>query len=734
MTIWPKSAPLAAQMMLTLVGSIVATAVALTTVAYQSVADDLDRQARARVRDAALSRGDVIGRMVEAQQDRAERFLSTTAQTCGELRPDGATAWETQCAGAALAEFRITERAAAAVLFGDDRPVAGAGRTNSEVRMAPIGLASLVTDVHGRGTYVIRVEQANSWLALEFSVTDLRPYFDHRIGISGGEVFLRAASGPFLTPARYSQTQTPTGARLAEASHPCGVATQWRDLDYRGVDTFHGVEPLHVFAEGACVEAHLGVAEALHPATLLMNALLLRGGLLASFGVILSLIAASWLARPVLRLAADAAALRDGDFERPIRVEGPSEVAELGRSLGAMSRALVDMISRERRAREDAEEASRAKDEFLAVLSHELRTPLTVTLGWARLLKAGHLDSQRARGAVDAIERATVTQTHLVNDLLDVSRIIAGRLQIERHALALAGPVQLAIDQVRSVADRRGIAIDVDLHDAVWVEGDALRLQQIASNLVTNAVKFSAPGGRVTIELTHGEGCAQLAVRDSGVGIPPEILPFIFDRFRQADGGPTRRYGGLGLGLAIVRHLATLHGGAVQALSGGPGKGSVFIVRLPLASSRPAPAAVAAPDLAPSRLQGVRLLLVDDDDDTRQVVRALLEEVGASVTTAGSAAEARHVLAQTRPAVIVSDLAMPGEDGYAFIRAIRESGIHVPAIALTAHARREDAAHALAAGFQLHMPKPVDRAALIAAVSSLTAVSSDIDRETPTLA
>ncbi len=727
---WPKSLPLAAQVMLTLVGSIVATAVALTTVAYRSVLDDLEGQARARVKAAALSAADSVGRMVDAQHERAERFLSTTARTCGERRADGGTAWETQCAGAALQEFRLTERAVGAVLFGDDRPVAGVGRTTSAMRSAPAGLASIVADFTGPSHYIVRVESGNTWLALAFPVTDLRPYVDHRIGVGDGEVFLREASGEFLTPARFGRTQTPIGAQVTEGDHQCGsTGSQWRDLDYRGLDTFHGLEPLHVFAEGACVEAHLGVAEALAPANPLMSALVARGGLLAGLGVILALVVSRWLARPVLRLAADAVALRDGDFEHPVHVAGPSEVAELGRSLGAMARALVETISRERRARQEAEDANRAKDEFLAVLSHELRTPLTVTLGWARLLKAGHLDAPRTRRAVDAIERATVTQTHLVNDLLDVSRIIAGRLHLERQELALAVPIHAAIDQVRSMAERRDIVLDVDLSDEVCVRGDALRLQQIASNLLTNAVKFSSAGGRVSVQLTRRDGQAELIVRDAGVGIPPHVLPYIFDRFRQADGGPTRRYGGLGLGLAIVRHLATLHGGSIQAMSGGLGKGASFIVQLPLVESPSDRTGAVSSDAAPSDLQGVRLLLVEDDDDTRQVVRALLEGVGATVTTARSAAEARQTLAGAHPAVILSDIAMPDEDGYSFLRAVRESGVRVPAIALTAYARREDAVQALAAGFQLHLPKPIDRAALVAAVAALAASS---ERNQPT--
>jgi len=716
-----------------LVGSIVATVAALTTVAYRTVAGDLAHEARARVQIAARSRADAVSRIVSTQHARAERFLVSTSSVCGERRADKGTAWEEGCTRAALQEFRITEHAHGVVLFSDDRRVAGAGRTVHAVSPDPLALASLAVDDDGTEYYVIQVTSSNSRLVLEFPTSDLAPFFHAQVGLGEGEAFLRTASGLFLTPARYSNTKTPAGARVTEAVHPCSPPeTEWQGLDYRGVDTFHGVQPVHVFAGGACVEAHLGVDGALQPATVLMDVLLIRGGLLAGLGVLVAVLASSWLALPVLRLAADAYALQDGDFDRPIRIGGPSEIAELGRSLGTMSRALADMISRERRARQEAEAANRAKDEFLAVLSHELRTPLTVTLGWARLLKMGHLDSQRGRGAIEAIERATITQTHLVNDLLDVSRIIAGRLQLERAPLLLSSPVLAAVDQIRGVAERKGVEMLVDVPDSVPVVGDAVRLQQVVSNLLTNAVKFTPNGGRIEIVVTRQDGHAEIVIRDTGEGIAPDVLPFIFDRFRQADGGPTRRYGGLGLGLAIVRHLVSLHGGSVQALSRGVGTGSVFIIQLPLATApaRELPPAAADSLAAPSRLTGVNLLLVEDDADTRQVVRAMLEDVGASVSTAASAAEARRLLAQTPPAVIVSDVAMPDEDGYALLRSIRERGVDVPAIALTAYARREDAASALAAGFQIHLPKPVDRAALIAAVGSLARAAAELDART----
>ncbi len=718
----PKSVSLTAQLLVTVVGSLAVTAIALTTVAYQTSHDNLDRQARSRVRVAARSRADAVSRMLTAQHLRAERFIARTAAFCGERKPTGQTAWEPGCTRAALQEFRITEHATGAILLSGTRRVTGTGRVPRLDLAYPIGLAVLQTTEAEELHYVLRAAVGGTSVLLDFAVADFQPFFDERSSLGDGEVFLRNGAGTFLTPGRYSSTQTPPGSLSTEASHSCtGGASEWRDIDYRGVDTFHGMYPVDGFAGGACVDAHLAVSETLAPAGALLNVLLARSAIFTGLGLILGLLASRWLAAPVLRLAASARALQDGEFERPIQIEGPSEVRELGRSLATMARALGDMVGRERRARQEAETANRAKDEFLAVLSHELRTPLTATLGWTRLLRTGNLDQQRAHRAIEAIERSALTQTRLVNDLLDISRIIAGRLQLERQVIALADPVQAALDEVRTAADRKGVGIDTSLAADVLVRGDGVRLQQIVSNLVTNAIKFTSPGGRVLVRLTGADGQAELSVSDTGVGISPEFLPYVFDRFRQADSGPTRIHGGLGLGLAIVRHLARLHGGTVQAISGGHGKGATFVIQVPLAeaSSSVMRPALSERSLRPARLDGVTVLLVEDEDGTRTVVRALLEDVGATVVTAASAEEGRHVLLSLHPAVLVSDIAMPDEDGYAFLRSLRASEIDVPAIALTAYARREDAAEALAAGFQIHLPKPVNGSMLVGAIASL---------------
>lgn len=646
----PKSVSLTAQLLVTVVGSNIATALALATVAYQTVYDNLDREARSRVSIAAQSRAEAVSRMVAGQLLRAQRFVTSTAGLCGEQTPTGEFAWERDCTRSALQDLRITEHAVGAVLLSGTRRIVGSGRRPRLDLPRPIGLATFEYGTDGQLQYVIRAAVGQVSVLLAFSVADFQPFFLDRSSFGAGEVFLRDDAGLFLTPARYADGETPPGTRLTEASHACsGAPSGWRDIDYRGVDTIHGLHPVDGFLPRACVDAHVAVAEAMAPADALLGALVGRAGVFVLLGLILGLLAARWLAAPVFRLAASARALQDGDFDRPIPINGPSEVRALGRSLATMARALGEMVGRERRARQEAETANRAKDEFLAVLSHELRTPLTATLGWTRLLRSGNLDPSRSARAVDAIERSALTQTRLVNDLLDVSRIIAGRLQLDRQVIPLLDPIQAGIEEARPSAERKGVVLDTDIAANVHVQGDAVRLGQVVSNLVINAVKFTSPGGRVLVRLAETDArTAEISVSDTRIGISPEFLPFVFDRFRQADSGSTRPHGGLGLGLAIVRHLVRLHGGTVQALSAGHGKGATFIVQLPLADApdvvdlAPRPQAERAPLVV--RIEGLAVLIIEDDEETRAVVRAMLEDAGATVVTAGSAEEGRRAL------------------------------------------------------------------------------------------
>jgi CheY-like chemotaxis protein/two-component sensor histidine kinase len=392
---------------------------------------------------------------------------------------------------------------------------------------------------------------------------------------------------------------------------------------------------------------------------------------------------------------------------------------------------------REQMARAEAEHANRLKDEFLATVSHELRTPLNAIIGWSHMLRQGRLDERTVTRAIETIERNAQSQAQLVEDILDVSRMITGKLRLNIAAVDVASVINAAIDCVQLAADSKDIQLEVTLDpSARRVNGDESRLQQVVWNLLSNAIKFTPQGGRVSVRLERTGSSAQIRVSDTGEGIQPNILPYIFDRFRQGDGTSTRRHGGLGLGLAIVRHLVELHGGTVHADSAGEGSGATFTVRLPLTPApelakkrRPELETLRADEEAGGRaaslptLEGVRVLLVDDDPDTLQMLTAMLSAYKAEVHAASSAAEALEALQWHKPDVLVSDLAMPCEDGYTLISKVRAleaaSGRHVPAVALTAYIRIEDRTRALSAGFNLFVPKPVEPHELLTAIANL---------------
>jgi signal transduction histidine kinase/ActR/RegA family two-component response regulator len=376
-----------------------------------------------------------------------------------------------------------------------------------------------------------------------------------------------------------------------------------------------------------------------------------------------------------------------------------------------------------------AETANRLKDDFLATLSHELRTPLNSVLGWARLLGSGKLDAPQTEKAIQAIERAGLAQAHLVDDLLDMSRIVGGKLQVEMRPTRLQPLVDAAVQSLQRAADARQITIDTDLDARVGpILGDPDRLRQVAWNLLSNAIKFTPAGGRVRVGVTSDDQQLRLTVSDTGIGLNPDVAEHLFERFRQGDSSPGRRYGGLGLGLGIVRHLIEQHGGTVTAESAGADRGSVFTVRLPIGASveMPAPALPAQP--APV-LDGLSVLLVDDDPQALEFGRSALEQYGASVAVATSAREAHARFAGHPPDVLVSDLAMPGEDGIHLIRAIRaldeEHGGRTPAAALTGLARADDRRRALTAGYQMHVTKPIDPFELASAVQRLARGEDD---------
>ncbi len=432
------------------------------------------------------------------------------------------------------------------------------------------------------------------------------------------------------------------------------------------------------------------------------------------------------------------------------RVFGALQVCALGsrRSYTARDLELVQELARRAEAAIDnarlfemakaehlrAEQANRAKDEFLAAVSHELRTPLTAMLGWTRMLRSGQLPPEKHARALEAVERNTHVQTQLIEDLLDISRIISGKLRLEVGPVSPREFIEAALDSVRHAAEAKGVTLHSELDpDTGPISGDANRLQQMAWNLLSNAIKFTPKGGQVTVRLRRADANVVIEVEDNGQGIPKGSLLHIFERFWQVDGSSTRKHGGLGLGLAIVRHLTELHGGTIEASSQGEGQGSLFSLKLPLATApmvqgaQPPPQSTARPGAWSQplpELEGLQVLVVDDEPDARELITAVLESHKAQVVTAASANEGLEKLQEFHPQVIVSDIGMPGEDGYSFIRRVRElppeRGGQTPAMALTAFARMEDRARALLAGFQLHMTKPIEPAELVMVLASLT--------------
>ncbi|MDZ8055472.1 MAG: ATP-binding protein [Aulosira sp. ZfuVER01] len=375
---------------------------------------------------------------------------------------------------------------------------------------------------------------------------------------------------------------------------------------------------------------------------------------------------------------------------------------------------------------EESQRANRVKDEFLAMLSHELRSPLNAILGWAQVLRSGKLNQDITMRALETIERNAKLQTQLIEDLLDVSRILRGNISLNAFPINPALPISAAIETMRLAAEAKSIQIVPVIESNIGtISGDSNRLQQIVWNLLSNAIKFTSPGGRVEIRLTAVDSQAQIQVSDTGKGISSEFLPYVFDYFRQADASISRNYGGLGLGLAIVRHLVEVHGGTVAAESLGEGQGATFTVKFPLLKQQPVKNQINKSLNSLPNINGVKVLVVDDDVDARDFLVFILEQHGAIALASASATEALERLEHFQPHILLSDIGMPGEDGYNFIRRVRvieSPGIkQIPAIALTAYASNEDCNQALKAGFQRHIPKPVDPAELITIIANLNA-------------
>jgi signal transduction histidine kinase/CheY-like chemotaxis protein len=444
-----------------------------------------------------------------------------------------------------------------------------------------------------------------------------------------------------------------------------------------------------------------------------------------------------WLVRDVSErnLAEDKIRALNLELEERVRVR----TAEL-----EQANALKDeLLVREQQARAEAETANRSKDEFLAIVSHELRTPLNSILGWAQLMGSESTDeTQRARAA-EVIERSALAQARIINDILDVSRIVTGNLALDMNPVDLNTIIEAAIEADRPSINARSISLETSLESNVPVVGDSSRLQQVVGNMLSNAIKFTPGGGRIQVKLARAGDHAELTVTDTGSGINPDFLPHVFDRFRQGESVTTRRQGGLGLGLAIVSNLVKMHGGTVQAASDGEGWGATFTVTLPLATeglSNQTLAVNAEPPEKSGRLgalDGLWIMVVDDDSDAREMMRAVLEASGARVTTCGSCGEALALFSERataslkspRPGILVADIAMPHQDGFDLIRALRklppEQGGKVPAIALTAYATDEARSQVLAEGYQMHLAKPMHLEELVDAVLRLCSERDD---------
>jgi signal transduction histidine kinase len=404
-------------------------------------------------------------------------------------------------------------------------------------------------------------------------------------------------------------------------------------------------------------------------------------------------------------------------------------VQELSRYISELQRseeARGHLLLRAERARAEAEAANRIKDEFLATLSHELRTPLTSLLGWSSVLREAKRDEKVLAQGLDAIDRNARVQAQLIDDLLDVSRIVSGKLNLDVRPLDITSVARAAINVVQPAADAKGITLDYYAEPGLGaISADSARVHQIIWNLLSNAVKFTPHGGKISLRVDQNGSDARVTVKDTGQGVDSEFLPRVFDRFRQADSSTTRSFGGLGLGLAIVRHLVELHGGTVSAQSDGVGKGAMFSATFPLLADRTAPVAQVQEISAADgySLDGLRVLLVDDEPEARQIISTVITRTGAEVKTCNSAHEALAKLSEWKPDVILSDIAMPEQDGYSFIKQVRslprDKGGDTPAAALTAYARDIDRRQALAAGYQMHIAKPIGASQLVTMIARL---------------
>lgn len=437
-----------------------------------------------------------------------------------------------------------------------------------------------------------------------------------------------------------------------------------------------------------------------------------------------------------LNISLTVSPIRDADG----KIIGASKIARDITERKAHERRLQQALAEAEQAKKEAEEANLLKDQFLSTISHELRTPLTSVMGWISMLRSGRLDEAKIVRALETIDRNVKWQAQLIEDLLDISRIVNGKMRLELKPLNLASVIHDAVDSIMPTAEAKGLRLQVVIDPGTGsVVGDYDRLQQVIWNLLANAVKFTPAGGRIRIELERGESQTEITVSDTGIGVNPQFLPFIFERFAQEDSSNTRAYGGLGMGLSIVKYIIELHGGTVRAASEGTGKGSAFTIMLPLTKKRPEALPLPAVDLkgpdqrlieCPTELEGLKIMVIDDEVDTCQMISEAFEQCGSIVHGTTSASEALANWEKWQPELLICDINMPQIDGYQFIQQVRErkttKGTKTPAIALTALARVEDRVKALSAGYQMHVAKPIELSELYIVVANLATVFNPV--------
>ena len=714
---------------LALVGLNIVAVGILAWFGYQTSRESLTAQARGSARIIADAREQSLTRTLYRQRDRMQAFLASARSLCGESSSANRTVgWEPECIRVALSGFRQAERAVAVELWSGTRraAVSGSWPPGATVPLATSQQLASIAPIAGAPVYTLQAIHGRLRIRSVFQLSYLAPDFGNRAGLRAkDQVFLLDRNGRVLLPLDVEQPKLADRPAIASLLQRCMNGENGDAL----IDVPGGERVLAGFQQvgaidGGCAIAQLDYAEVLASLQRLGRLFALVSGLFIVVGSCLSLIVARTVTTSIGRLAGAAQQLEAGHFDHAIPIAGPPEVRQLARALSRMARAIGDLVKRESEARVEAEAANRTKDDFLATLSHELRTPLTAILGWVTILRQQPGDDGRTDHALRVIERCARTEARLIEDLLDVTRIINGQLRLSVGEASPVTVVDAAIESVRPAAEMKGVTLRKHTDGKVGtVTVDSHRLQQVVWNLLANSVRFTPRGGRVDIMIRQTGAATELRVSDTGIGITPDLLPHVFERFRQGETGTMRTHGGLGLGLAIVRHIVELHGGSVRAESAGKDCGSMFVVTLPSAPAKPAVQPTAWQiDGSAVDLHGTCILVTDDDPDAREVLRTMLELAGAHVATSASAQETRTLIDRLHPDVLIADIGMPDEDGYALIKSVRELETpprHLPAIALTARAQAEDVERALQAGFEVHVAKPVEANRLLSTIATL---------------